>query len=126
MRVIVLAFLALLAAAPAMAGWGVATSPHFRVIGEEPPARLRETARLLEDFRALVAASAGLRPADGAPRDPAETAALLALWYPLSGAQIACAQRNAVAEAGDGFTALLAAIAREFHKAGRAFPGLPS
>lgn len=67
-----------------------------------------------------------LRPADCAPRDPAETAALLARWYPLSGAQIACAQRNAVAEAGDGFTALLAAIAREFHKAGRAFPGLPS
>ncbi len=67
-----------------------------------------------------------LQPADCAPQAPAQAAALLARWYPLSGAQIACAQRNAIAEDGEGLEALFGAIAREFHKAGRAFPGRPS
>jgi hypothetical protein len=52
--------------------------------------------------------------------------ALLARWYPLSGAQIRAACRQAVAEPGSGLAGLLSAIAHEFHKAGRPFPGLPS
>lgn len=60
------------------------------------------------------------------PLAPAEAAALLARWYPLTGAQIRTASRAALAEDGSGgLDALLNAIAREFHKLGRAFPGRP-
>jgi hypothetical protein len=61
-----------------------------------------------------------------APLDVPEAAALLARWYPLTGAQIRAASRAALAETGPGgLDAVLTAIAREFHKLGRAFPGRP-
>jgi SpoVK/Ycf46/Vps4 family AAA+-type ATPase len=54
--------------------------------------------------------------------------ALLARWYPLTGAQIRAATLSAAVESACGvgsFDAVLAAVAREFHKVGRAFPGVP-
>jgi hypothetical protein len=64
------------------------------------------------------------------PLPPAEAVALLARWYPLTGAQIRSACRAAPAEAdaqsAPGLAPLLQAVAREFHKAGRSFPGLPT
>jgi adenylate kinase family enzyme len=61
-----------------------------------------------------------------APLNTDEACALLAQWYPLTGAQIRGACRAAAAEQGSGLQPLLSAIAREFHKAGRAYPGLPT
>lgn len=66
----------------------------------------------------------GTRATTPLPR--AEAIALLARWYPLTGAQVRSACRGAAAEAGDGLAPLLGAIAREFHKAGRAYPGRPA
>lgn len=67
-----------------------------------------------------------LDAARSAPLAVAEASALLAHWYPLTGAQIRSASRAALAEAGaSGLDAVLHAIAREFHKLGRAFPGRP-
>ncbi|MFN9807510.1 MAG: ATP-binding protein [Betaproteobacteria bacterium] len=54
--------------------------------------------------------------------------ALLARWYPLTGAQIRAATLSAAVECAGrtgNFEAVLAAVAREFHKAGRAVPGVP-
>jgi hypothetical protein len=66
---------------------------------------------------------------DTTPLSRDAACALLARWYPLTGAQIRAACRQAGAESQDAeppLSALLAAIAHEFHKAGRAFPGLPN
>lgn len=64
--------------------------------------------------------------ARSAPLALAEACALLARWYPLTGAQIRAAARAALAEEGPGgLDAVVNAIAREFHKLGRAFPGRP-
>jgi hypothetical protein len=66
---------------------------------------------------------------DTGPLDREAGCALLARWYPLTGAQIRAACRQAAAEESKTerpLQALLAAIAHEFQKAGRAFPGLPS
>ncbi len=85
-----------------------------------------------EAVRALLwAQMLGNWPTTPLPR--AEAVALLARWYPMTGAQIRSACRGAPAEAAaperpaaPGLAPLLQAIAREFHKAGRAFPGLPT
>ncbi|HEY8880343.1 MAG TPA: ATP-binding protein, partial [Roseateles sp.] len=78
-----------------------------------------------EAARALLWAR-HLDAARSAPLAPPEACALLARWYPLTGAQIRAAARAAPAEAGPGgLDAVLNAIAREFHKLGRAFPGRP-
>ncbi|RVU46225.1 ATP-binding protein [Rubrivivax rivuli] len=71
-----------------------------------------------------------LGPWPTAPLPRAEAVTLLARWYPMTGAQIRSACRAAPAEAGalsePGLAPLLQAVAREFHKAGRSFPGLPT
>jgi len=82
---------------------------------EEPdePARAQLWARHLDATRS-------------APLSISDASALLARWYPLTGAQIRAASRAALAEEGPGgLDAVLHAIAREFHKLSRAFPGRP-
>ncbi len=68
LRLLLVAFAALALAGPALAGWKLAETAHFRVYSDGSEARLTEQAAVLEDFRSLLIRMTGRQPVEGSPK----------------------------------------------------------